>query len=108
VGVHELRQLAGGRDSKELQIQGPLEGVCAALILTLLPATLYGVVHWSMMDRWIHAWSFLLLASAPILFLSVLEVSPHSLFSYNRPIIQFLWRKANIYQVQRGKHFPSD
>ena len=49
----------------------------AAIILALLPASLYAVVHWSMLDRWIHAWSFLLLASGPLLFLSVLEVGSH-------------------------------
>lgn len=55
-------------------MQAPAEGLCGALILTLLPASLYAVIHWSLMSHWVHIWSFLLLASTPILFLSILKV----------------------------------
>lgn len=56
-------------------VQAPAEGCCGALILTLLPACLYAIIHWHILGHWVHTWSLLLLASTPILFLSVLEAS---------------------------------
>lgn len=66
---------AGGEQIRELMVQAPAEGFCATLILTCLPASLYIVIHWSLMHYWVHVWSIVLLVSAPVLFLSILEVS---------------------------------
>lgn len=66
--------VAGGKLSKELQVQADIEGVAATLLLVVLPASLYAVLHSSMLAEWVHLWSLMLLASLPVLFLSIVEV----------------------------------
>ncbi len=60
----------------DARVQGPLEGFLAALLLILLPAAQYAAAHARALLRAEHAWSLLLLASAPLLFLTCLEVRP--------------------------------
>ena len=59
---------------EDLRIQAPLEAGVAALLLTLLPGSLYTIVHLSVLSESKHLWSVLLLVSVPALYLSVLKV----------------------------------
>ena len=54
-------------------MQEPIEGRCAAIILVVLPVTLYVVVHLDTPLQWSHYWSAALLAYSPPLFLSILK-----------------------------------
>ena len=57
-------------------MQGAVDGFLAAILLALVPPASYAAAHARSLLQPQHAWSLLLLASAPMLFLTCLEVRP--------------------------------
>ena len=75
---------ANGRHVKavpeEARVQGSLEGCVGAALTVALPPLLYLVAHRHVIAQSQHLWGLLLLASAPLVLLTVLQVwsFPHS------------------------------
>ena len=65
---------------EEARVQGSLEGCVGAALTVALPPLLYMVAHRNVIAQSQHLWGLLLLASAPLVLLTVLQVwsFPHS------------------------------
>ena len=59
---------------EEARVQGSLEGCVAAALTVALPPLLYLVAHRRVIAQSQHLWGLLLLASAPLVLLTVLQV----------------------------------
>lgn len=65
----------GSVTGEEGRIQSPLEGLAAAALTIGLPPLVYAVAHRHvLLESMQHVWSLLLLGSAPLLFLTCLQV----------------------------------
>lgn len=69
---------AGGGNLHDWSVQGRVEGCIGALLFTLLPPLLYAVTNLGLPSDLKHAWSLLLLISAPLLMLTTMQVGLHT------------------------------
>ena len=73
--MQKCLQHTGGGSLNDWSIQGRLEGCVGSLLFGLLPALLYCVTTFGLAQELQHVWSLLLLASAPMLMLTTIQVS---------------------------------
>ena len=68
---------------EEARVQGSLEGCVAAALTVALPPLLYLVAHRHVIAQSQHLWGLLLLASAPLVLLTVLQVWSSPTLAYH-------------------------